>query len=209
MNLRLLYRAILLAFAFTGQVAAQDSSVANVAIEPHLTYKPDLEFPRKALGASVTAKLFVKVLVGKDGAPIKTEILKREPDIAFLFDDDSRRFCMKCRFSPARDSVGNPVMVWVTMPLRFEIKNYRPPQCKELAEPKYPDEARELGMEGWVGLAVFVNDQGKPQRDPMIILSREPATSTVFDDAAKEVRLTVTIRDWEFGRGSCGWLVLH
>jgi hypothetical protein len=57
-----------------------------------------------------------------------------------------------------------------------------------------------------VGLAVFVSDKGKPQRDPIIVLAREPQSSSVFDDAAKDVALRSLYEPAYSERGSsAGW----
>ncbi|MEW5980260.1 MAG: energy transducer TonB [Acidobacteriota bacterium] len=155
------------------------------AVEPTMTFKPDLAFPKEAEEASLTAKLWVKVLIGRDGVPGKTEILKRDPEMAFMFDDAARRWAMQCRYSPAKDSVGNPVEVWVSIPINFKMQDFQPPKLIQLAAPEYPEEARSLGMEGWVGIAVFVDEMGNALNAKSVIVAREPPYYKLFDDAAK------------------------
>jgi len=42
-------------------------------------------------------------------------------------------------------------------------------------------------MEGWVGLAVVINDFAKPDMKTARVMVRSPQQTTVFDEAAMEV----------------------
>jgi TonB family protein len=91
--------------------------------------------------------------------------------------------------------------VWITIPINFKIANYQAPRCLYLADPEYPREALEMGMEGWVGLAVYVDAKGEVDNGMTTILGREPRSSTAFDSAAKMVALRS-----RFAAGSsAGW----
>ena len=166
----------------------------KIVVEPKLIEKPPLVFPEEARGASVSGKLWIKVKLSVDGRPMRTEILHREPEMAFMFDDVARRWAMQCRFSPAKDSAGIPVSVSVTIPLNFKILDFQPPTVEHLATPEYPEEAVAMGMEGWVGVAVFVDATGSAMRGKCAIVARDPATTTVFDDAAKDAAKSSTYR---------------
>ena len=155
-----------------------------VRVEPRMIEKAKLEFPESAAGSLVTGKIWVKILLSKDGTPVKTDIIKREPDIAYMFDEDSRRWAMACRFSPAIDSSGNPVAVWVTVPLNFKLQGFVPPAVTRIAAAEYPADARAMGMEGWVGVAVLLSEAGSAQSGKTVIVAREPSTTKVFDEAA-------------------------
>ena len=147
---------------------------------------PDLKFPNQALMGRVVGKVWLRILVGMDGIPIKTEIMKREPDMAYLFDDNSRKWGMQCKFTPATDNDNKPVTIWMVIPLSYKLDHFTPPQCFKQAEPKYPSEALEMGMEGWVGLAVFVKSNGETDNSQTVVVAREPENASVFDKAAKE-----------------------
>ncbi len=47
-----------------------------------------------------------------------------------------------------------------------------------------------MGLEGWVGIAVLVNEMSMPKK--VVIVCREPSHMSVFDDAAKEVGMNST-----------------
>jgi outer membrane biosynthesis protein TonB len=155
--------------------------------QPQLISKPDLQFPNEAVMGRVVGKVWLRILVGADGIPIKTKIIKRDPEMAYLFDNNSRKWGMQCKFTPATDNNDKPVPMWVAIPLSFTLDHFTPPQCIKQVEPTYPPEAREMGMEGWVGLAVFVKSNGEKDISQTVVVAREPANASFFDKAAKEV----------------------
>lgn len=165
-KLRLIIGFLILLLIFSSKVLySQDKSS-----EPKLISQPQLEFPNQAVMGRVMDKVWIDILVGKDGKPVKTEIKKRDPEMAYLFDSNARKWAMGCRFSPAKDEYGNPVQSWITIPLSFVLRDYTPPECSKQAEPEYPDEALEMGMEGWVGLAVLVKSNGEVDYNNIIVL---------------------------------------
>lgn len=166
--------------------APMDSSNQSPLFEtaPQMISKPDLKFPELAVEAGLAGTIYVKIAINKDGEPFKTAIIKRDPEFVYLFDEAARKFAMQCKFSPARDHEGHPVAVWVTVPLRFKLRDFEPPVCVEQAEPQYPKEALEMGMEGWAAVAVLVDELGTVIKGKVLVVAREPAYTTVFDDAA-------------------------
>jgi len=162
------------------------SRYIHAQTDPQLISKPDLKFPNQALLGRVVGKVWLRILVGADSTPVKTQILKREPEMAFLFDDNSRKWGMQCRFSPATDDNGKPVASWMVIPLSYGLDHYTPPRCIKQIGPKYPTEAQEMGMEGWVGLAVLVKSNGQADNSQTVVVAREPENASVFDQAAKE-----------------------
>ena len=154
---------------------------------PTLVSKPELQFPNEAYMGRVVGKVWVKILVGTNGVPIKTEILKRDPEMAYLFDNEARKWAMGCRFNSAPDTNEYPASVWVTIPLSFSLDHFTPAACISQAKPEYPTEARAMGMEGWVGLAVLVKGNGEVDMSQTLVVAREPITSSLFDKAAKDV----------------------
>ena len=180
----LLFTAVLLS-ALQFRLLAQAHDTTGAAVAPTFLEKPELEYPKEAEGASVTGKLWVKLMINRDGIPVKTEIMKRDPEMAFMFDDAARHWAMSCRFTPAKDSVGNPVAVWISIPLRFKLEDFQPPAVTRLATPEYPEEAKAMGMEGWVGVAVLVGEMGVTVNSKAVVVARDPPFTKVFDEAAK------------------------
>jgi TonB family protein len=170
-------------------------------------YKPKLEFPNEALDAGVEGSVFLKILVGKDGMPKQTAIAKREPDVAFLFDEVARKFGMKCKFSPALDKNNAPISVWVLIPLKFVIPDFEPPACTRLSEYEMPEDAMEMGLEGWVGVAVLIDEFSMPKKT--VIVAREPPYPSVFDDAARDVARNSSYKPATNRSGATkGWIFL-
>lgn len=180
----------ILCMAVVGLSQNNDSTISdsdNGPVEqPKATYKPKLVFPEMAREAGLEATIYVKIAIGKNGKPYKTVISKREPEFVYMFDDDVRRWAMQWEFMPGINKKGEPVSFWVSLPVKFRLRNFEPPKILDQPEPEYPSDAVEMGMEGWVGLAVLIDKNGL--RDGhAIIVSREPVSTTVFDDAAIEV----------------------
>jgi TonB family protein len=197
--------AVLFLTAGPGLLFAQ-SDYIKVSVEPKLLEKPPLKFPEEALGASVSGRIWVKALVGLDGVPVRTEVLKREPEMAYMFDETARRWLMTCRFAPARDTLGRPVKVWLTIPINFKVEDFLPPVPTSLATPMYPEDALAMGMEGWVGVAVYVDAMGNAQNSKSVVVAREPPYTTVFDDAAKAAARTSQYNPATYsGRNTDGW----
>jgi TonB family protein len=175
---------------------------------PELISSPALRFPDLAEVADMAGRVTLKVWVGKDGMPIKTYVYGRDPEVAFVFDEEARRFGMGCRFTPARDSAGNPVVIGMCMPLRFEPKGFTAAACEHVPAPEYPEWARELGLDGWVGLMVLVDEGGRVISDQTHIMTRYPPETTVFDEAAKRaaaqavfqpgIKYGVPTKSWAF-----------
>ncbi len=171
----------------SAQSADQDPpEFANYEVEPTVIFKPEMEFPSIAAQASIVGDVYLKVAIDTTGKPYKASILKRSPEFVTLFDEVARRGAMKYRFTPARDSTGRAIPVWISIPFRFRLRDFEPPECVLQAPPEYPKDALEMGLEGWVGVAVMVDDVGRPIRGNIRVVSREPAYTDVFDDAAVE-----------------------
>ena len=178
----------------------------KVAVEPAFVEKAQIDFPEEAREASVAGKVWVKVMLDKEGKPVKTEILKRDPEIAYMFDEATRRWAMRCRFSPAKDSLGNPVRVWVTVPLNFKIEGFEPPVLTKLVDPEIPEDALSMGLEGWVGVAVLVSESGNALNGRTVIVARDPPMGKVFDEAAKDAVKASDYRPAVYrGRKVDGW----
>ena len=173
---------------------------------PRIVSKPALQFPNEAYMGRVVGKVWVKIFVGTDGVPIKTDILKREPEMAYLFDNEARKWGMGCRFTAAPDSSEYPAPVWVTIPLSFALDHFAPAICVIQAEPEYPLEARKMGMEGWVGLAVLIKGNGEVDMSQVIVVAREPINTSIFEKSAKEAAYHSQYRPAAFEHNTVeGW----
>jgi TonB family protein len=181
----LLSTSILLHSQIKDSTKVSDNDTVIVT-PPKPTFRPLAVFPEMAREASLEATIYIKIALGKDGKPYKTVISKREPEFVFLFDDEVRRAAMKWEFSPALTNKGDSIGVWVSIPFKFKLNDFEPPTILKQPPPEYPSDALEMGLEGWVGLAVLVDKHGR-REGKVIIVSREPASTKVFDDAAIEV----------------------
>ena len=180
-----------LSFSRTALGATADSTqvvlaeTSTLAKAPVILTRPMLMLPGIAGVAHVEGKVQIRVLVGRNGKPIKTQITKREPEFAFIFDEEARTFAMNIEFSPALDSSGNAVNAWVSIPLHIQLDDIEPAVELEVGEPQYPEEALALGIEGCVGLALVVDEMGFVAKDiKPVIIAREFPEETVFDNAA-------------------------
>ena len=106
--------SIFLLFTIIGTaiVLAQSDSTQGQTKTPTLVKQPELVFPNEAITGRIVGKVWLRILIGPDGIPIKTDIARRDPEMAYLFDDEARKWGMQCRFSPALDSNGRPVALW-------------------------------------------------------------------------------------------------
>ena len=182
--------------------------IVKSAVKPKIKYQPILEFPEMAREAGLEAIIHVRVAIGKDGLPYKTKITKREPEFVYMLDDEVRRWAMKWKFYPALNKREEPITVWMDIPVSFKIKNFEPPKIIEQLVPEYPTEALEMGLEGWVGLAVLIDKNGRRERRPLI-LSREPISTKVFDDAAINVVMDTRFLPAQLeGRDAEGWIFM-
>ncbi len=203
------FMGVQVCFAGGRNIEGSEDSVATFAdVLPEFVTKPKLEFPSIALEAGVVGKIWIKALVGKDGHVKKTVIQKREPEIAYLFDEQARRWAMQCVFTPALYE-GRPVAVWISVPLNFRIHDFQPPSCLDIPHPEYPTEALEQGLEGWVGIAILVDEMGTTIGSRALIIAREPMTSRAFDDAAIDAVKKTRFKPAEGSRGMTkGWALV-
>jgi len=74
-------------------------------------------YPEAAQQAGVTGKVYVKVLVDKEGIPKKAVVLKSESE---LFNESAVDAAMKSRFTPAIQD-GKPIAVWIVLPYSYAL----------------------------------------------------------------------------------------
>jgi periplasmic protein TonB len=77
-------------------------------------------YPEMARIAGITGKVFVSVLIGEDGRPIKAKVMKRLPADCDVFDAVALKSVMESRYYPGIQN-GSPIKVWFTVPIRFQL----------------------------------------------------------------------------------------
>ena len=125
---------------------------------PEMIESAKPEYPEIAKKAGILGKVFVKVLVDKEGSPKKAIVIKSESE---LFNQSAIAAAMKSKFSPAIQG-GKPIAVWIVLPYKFSLDDKK--DIKELPKfgivltpstKEYPKEAIENKLEGNVKLKVF------------------------------------------------------
>ena len=78
-------------------------------------------YPETARRAGIEGKVFVSVLISEKGRPIKAQIMKRVPSDQTVFDDSAIECVMNSTYNPGIQN-GNPIKVWLTVPIRFTLR---------------------------------------------------------------------------------------
>lgn len=86
--------------------------------QPEMVHAVTPEYPEIAKRAGITGKVYVKVLVDKEGRPKKTAIVKSDSE---LFNQAAIDAAMKSAFSPALQNQ-RPIAVWITLPYKFTLE---------------------------------------------------------------------------------------
>ena len=76
------------------------------------------EYPEIAKRAGITGRVFVKVLVDKEGKPKRAVVIKTDSD---LFNDAAIAAAMKSAFTPALQN-NHPIAVWIVLPYKFQLQ---------------------------------------------------------------------------------------
>ena len=94
---------------------------AFVAVEkyPEMVVAKTPEYPEIAKRAGITGRVFVKVLVDKEGKPRRAVVIKTDSD---LFNDAAIAAAMKSAFTPALQN-NHPIAVWIVLPYKFQLSD--------------------------------------------------------------------------------------
>jgi protein TonB len=94
---------------------------AFTAVEkyPEMVVSVKPEYPEIAKRAGITGKVYVKVLVDKEGRPKKAVVVKSDSE---LFNQAAIEAAMKSAFTPALQN-NHPIAVWIVLPYRFTLEN--------------------------------------------------------------------------------------
>ena len=77
-------------------------------------------YPEMARIAGITGKVFVSVVIGEDGRPVKAKVMKRVPADCDVFDAVAIKSVMESKYYPGIQN-GSPIKVWFTVPIRFQL----------------------------------------------------------------------------------------
>ena len=86
---------------------------------PDLIYAGKPDYPEEAKKNGVEGKVFVKLLVDKEGNAKKAVVIKSDNEV---FNKSSVDAAMKSKFTPALNK-GEKVSVWVVLPYKFALDN--------------------------------------------------------------------------------------
>ncbi|MEI8032105.1 MAG: energy transducer TonB [Chlorobiaceae bacterium] len=105
-----------------GSGAAGDETPMFVACEktPGFLEKREPKYPEMARIAGITGKVFVAVLIGEDGRPLRAKVMKRVPADCEVFDAVSVKSLMESKYYPGIQN-GSPIKVWLTVPITFKL----------------------------------------------------------------------------------------
>lgn len=174
--------------------------------------RPEVEYPPMARRLGMEAKITGGVWVDAQGVPRKSRIIRREPAHLDLFDESVQKFMMKARYKP--QLVGGKAQGgWYCVPLIFKLEEQPGnvlPRVVQQAVPVYPREGTEQGIEGWVAVAVPLDEEGRPDKSRLVILNRFPLKFTSFDAKAQDAVMASRFEPGRSrGRAAPGWIVVR
>jgi protein TonB len=95
------------------------NSFTAVEKYPEMVVSAKPDYPEIAKRAGITGKVYVKVLVDKEGRPKKAVVIKTDSE---LFNQPAIDAAMKSAFTPALQN-NHPIAVWIVLPYRFTLEN--------------------------------------------------------------------------------------
>lgn len=99
---------------------AKAEAVTEVDQMPEMTYNEPPVYPDSARKAGVSGDVWVKALIGADGAVAEAEVAKGSGDASL--DKAALTAAYKNRFKPA-SAKGKPVAVWITYKVTFTLND--------------------------------------------------------------------------------------
>lgn len=109
--------------AATGPAVAVDDNAdppdfVAVEKEPQFVNQVKPVYPEIARKAGIEGRVVLRVLIDKDGKPMKAQILKNPG--SDIFDEAAIASVMQSSYSPAIQN-GKPVKCWLTVPIKFAL----------------------------------------------------------------------------------------
>ncbi|PKL82748.1 MAG: hypothetical protein CVV24_08470 [Ignavibacteriae bacterium HGW-Ignavibacteriae-3] len=86
---------------------------------PEMIVAKTPEYPEIAKRAGITGKVFVKVLIDKEGKPKRAVVIKSDSE---LFNQPAIDAAMKSAFTPAIQNK-HPIAVWIVLPYKFQLND--------------------------------------------------------------------------------------
>jgi TonB family protein len=114
---------------------------------PTMVYSRKIIYPEEAKQANITGKVYVKVLVDKNGKAIKAFVIKSDSE---LFNKSAVDAAMQSQFTPALNK-GIPIAVWIVLPYKYDLDNTNNDNDYAKAGPQIFDNV-ELAKENFNGL---------------------------------------------------------
>ncbi len=152
---------------------------------PEMTDAAKPYYPEIAKRAGIIGKVWVKVLIDKEGRPKKTIVVKSESE---LFNASAVDAAMKSKFSPAMNG-DKPFPVWIVIPYKFglDATGESKPKTEYITisvnsvDPTYPKEAIDKDLRGGVLVKVFF--EGEKLNKAEIFVSN----NEILDKVALEI----------------------
>jgi TonB family protein len=162
------------------------NSFTPVEKYPEMIESVTPEYPELAKKTGIVGKVFVKVLVDKEGSPKRAVVLKSENEILNQASIDA---AMKTKFSPAMQK-GEPIAIWIVLPYKFALADKKDPNenlphvslMVSSIDTGYPAEAFANKIEGTANLKVMLDQNKNIQQIELI----ESSQNESLDKAANE-----------------------
>ena len=147
-----------------GDISDPDiNAFQKVEKQPEMLESAKPEYPEEAKSKKITGKVFVKVLITKEGSPKKAVVIRSDSEI---LNQPAIDAAMKSKFSPALQN-GKPIAVWVVLPFRFMLDGVKNDSGRDFffvinADPKdenYPSDPIIKKIEGKVLIKISINEK--------------------------------------------------
>ena len=100
-------------------------SFISVETQPVMIYQSNPTYPKVDKEAGATGKVWVKVLINRQGLVRKAVVLRLEPGATEAMGKSAVEAAMQNRFQPAKVK-GKPVACWVTYAISFVFADKKP-----------------------------------------------------------------------------------
>lgn len=163
---------------------------------PRLVHMEQPTYPEVAREAGIEGRVVLSLVVDEEGRVIDAEVIVAQPPD--VFEEAALEAVKQWRYEPAHQK-GEPVKVRVGQSIEFSLPEEEetpaeeegspihmeydePPVLLHMEAPKYPEAAREEGVEGKVVFSIVIDEEGK-------VVEAEVVTSEpegIFEETARE-----------------------
>ncbi len=99
----------------------ESNKFVEAEVMPKIVEMAKPYYPELAKKAGIEGKVFVKILVDKDGTPKEAVVIKSENEI---FNQPAVEAAMKSKFTPAINK-GEAITVWIVLPYKFALEELK------------------------------------------------------------------------------------